>query len=255
MSNVEVIQGLSHWLTTPVGQYVLNWEQHHVDAAVTDLFGFHALQLGLPELQGLQANRMPHRWYASDMAHAGLDLTCDFDALPFANQSLDLVVLPHTLETALDPHHALSEVERVLMPEGRVVIVGFNPASLWGARQRWGRILRRLALGDGALFLPEQCDLIGPRRLRDWLRLLNLEVEGGCFGCYRPPFVREAWLNRCAWMESGGDRWWPMLGAVYLLVAVKRVRGMRLVGLAKQVRMKPRTAPSVVAHRQFDTDR
>ncbi len=250
MSNGEVIQGLSDWLATPVGQYVLNWEQHHVDAAVTDLFGFHALQFGMPELQGLRANRMPHRWYAGDVGHACLDLHCDSDELPFANQSLDLVVLPHTLEAAHDPHRALREVERVLMPEGRVVIVGFNPASLWGTRQRCGRMLRRLALGDGALFLPEHFDLIGPRRLRDWLRLLNLEVESGCFGCYRAPFVRETWLKPCAWMESAGDRWWPMLGAVYLLVAVKRVRGMRLVGLAKQVRLKPRTAPAVVVHRQ-----
>ncbi len=234
---------------TPLGQYVLSWEQRHVDAAVTDLFGFHALQWGLPELQGLQINRMPHRWYSNDMTHTSLDLRCDSDALPFANQSLDLVVLPHTLESAPNPHHALREVERVLMPEGRVVILGFNPASLWGVRQHWGRTLRRLACGPESSFFPEHFELIGQRRLRDWLHLLNLEVDGGGFGCYRPPFSRQTWLNRCAWMEAAGDRWWPVLGGVYLLVAVKRVRGMRLVGLAKQLRLRPRTVSSVVAQR------
>ncbi|WP_223717365.1 class I SAM-dependent methyltransferase, partial [Escherichia fergusonii] len=66
-------------------------------------------------------------------------LRCDFHALPFPANSLDLVVLPHALELASDPHETLREVERVLVPEGRVVILGFNPASLWGLWQRAGR--------------------------------------------------------------------------------------------------------------------
>jgi len=249
MSNGATILGLSPWLESPAGQYVLNWEQQQLDAAVADIFGFHALQIGLPELQGLRANRMPHRWQASDSPHAHIAVQCDFDALPFDSQSLDLVVLPHTLETSPDPHHALREVERVLMPEGRVVILGFNPNSLWGARQNFGRLRQRLALGSSPLFFPGSFELITQGRLRDWLHLLNLEVEGGCFGCYRPPINQGGWLEHFGWMESAGDRWWPMLGAVYLLVAVKRVRGLRLVGLAKRSRLKRKAASAVVAHR------
>ena len=67
-------------------------------------------------------------------------------------------------------------------------------------------------------------------RLRDWLRLLSFEVEGGSFGCYRPAFSSDKWLQRLQWMDRAGDRWWPIFGAVYFLVAVKRVRGMRLLG-------------------------
>ena len=74
-------------------------------------------------------------------------LYCDFDALPFPQHSVDLVVLPHSLELARDPHQTLREVERVLVPEGRVVIAGFNPASLWGMRQRAGRIKRGMGIG------------------------------------------------------------------------------------------------------------
>ena len=107
-----------------------------MDRVVSDVFGFHALQIGLPELDGLRANRMPHRWVALDAGHAPPDSTkraavfAHGDALPFPERSLDLVVLPHTLELARDPHRTLAEVERVLMPEGRLVILGFNPASL-----------------------------------------------------------------------------------------------------------------------------
>ncbi|MES2958607.1 MAG: methyltransferase domain-containing protein [Pseudomonadota bacterium] len=240
---------LEAWLDTPPGRYLLAWEQAQLDRVVVDLFGFHALQLGLPELEALRSNRMPHRWLASDSV-AGLravTLHCDADALPFPERSIDLVVLPHTLELARDPHVALAEVERVLVPEGRVVILGFNPASLWGLRQRCGRVRQRLG-GRSPLYLPRPGDFIGYWRLRDWLRLLSFEVEGGRFGGYRPPLASDGWLARYAWMDRIGDRWWPVLGAVYMLVAVKRVRGMRLVGLARRERVTAPAAPAVVAN-------
>lgn len=254
------------WLQTPPGRYLLSWEQERIDAHVADVFGFHALQLGLPEIDALHANRMPRRWLAlsagevaqpvpgvaadGDSARA-VALRCEFDALPFASQSLDLVVLPHTLELARDPHHTLREVERVLVPEGQVVITGLNPASLWGLRQAGGRVAQRLgARADGErLFLPRAGEFIGHRRLRDWLRLLGFEVEGGGFGCYRPALRSQAWLDRYAWMERAGERWWPVFGAVYLLRAVKRVRGMRLIGPARKKAPKPRAAPAVVSHK------
>jgi SAM-dependent methyltransferase len=251
----ESILELQHWLQTPPGHYLLAWEQPVFDAAVADAFGFHALQLGLPEVPTLRDNRMPHRWLATatlplmGSASAGAALHCDFEALPFPNASVDLVVLPHTLELATDPHRTLAEVERVLMPEGRVVILGFNAASLWGLRQRVGR-LRRMLGGKGPLFLPRPGDFIGYWRLRDWLRLLSFEVEGGRFGAYRPALGSPGWLERFAWMDRIGDRWWPVFGAVYMVVAVKRVRGMRLVGLAKRERVKAAKAPAVVANRQ-----
>ena len=83
------------------------------------------------------------------------------------------------------------------------------------------------------MFLPRAGEFLGYWRLRDWLRLLSFEVEGGRFGCFRPPCASQRWLERSAWMEGVGERWWPVFGAVYFLVAVKRVRGMRLVGLAR----------------------
>ncbi|MBK6863648.1 MAG: methyltransferase domain-containing protein [Ideonella sp.] len=261
MTKSRAIIGLADWLQTPAGRYLLDWEQRELDAAVADIFGFHALQLGLPDLDALRANRMPHRWVALDAdtpapavdtprAAAAL-LRCDFDALPLDSQSLDLVILPHTLELARDAHLALGEVERVLRPEGRVVIVGLNPASLWGLRQRLGRLRKRLLPRSARpLYLPSEGEFIAYRRLRDWLRLLSFEVEGGRFGCYRPPFTSAKWLSRIGWIERLGERWWPVFGAVYLLVAVKRVRGMRLVGLAHQQRLRPKAAPAVVAQRR-----
>ncbi|MFZ4651040.1 MAG: class I SAM-dependent methyltransferase [Rubrivivax sp.] len=270
MTRNESIIELGRWLQTPPGRYLLGWEQACLDEAVADAFGYHALQLGLAQLQGLRTNRMPHRWVGVDTLHvdAPLDfpvadpslsclppeqpvaLHCDFDALPFPNDSLDLVVLPHALELARDPHLTLAEVERVLVPEGRVLIVGLNPASLWGWRQAMGRSRERVGIGrQRDLFLPRSSELLGYRRVRDWLRLLSFEVEGARFGCWRPPLATEPWLERFAWMEPLGGRWWPVLGAVYFISAVKRVRGMRLVGLSRRTAPRPQPAPAVVANR------
>ena len=268
MAESSRIIGLTQWLRTPAGRYLLTWEQHHLDLAVADLFGFHALQVGLPELDALRANRMPHRWVAAETLpdepadadeatrapRAAIALQTDFDALPFDSQSLDLVVLPHTLEFAHDPHQTLREVERVLVPEGRVVIVGFNPTSLWGLRQRAGRLWRALGRKRD-LFLPSSGEFLGHRRLRDWLRLLSFEVEAGRFGCYRAPVVSEKWLARCEWMDHSGERWWPVFGAVYFVVAVKRVRGMRLVGLVREQRASAKAAAVLTTHRQRERER
>ena len=270
------IVDLQDWFQTPQGRYLLDWERAQMDRVVVDIFGYHALQLGLPALDALKANRMPHRWLASDacdnrvlqeanaanrvegttarahgqrLAGAAPDvqLACDFAALPFPSASLDLVVLPHTLEQHADPHATLREVERVLVPEGRVVICGMNPASLWGLRQRRARLYQRFGFGE--LFLPSEGDLIGYWRLRDWLRLLSFDVESGRFGCYRPAVMGEDWLERFQWMDRAGARWWPIFGAVYFLVAVKRVRGMRLIGPAWKAVPARANAPVSVANR------
>lgn len=258
---------------------MLAWEQRQFDLAVGDAFGYHALQLGLPELDALRANRMRHRWVASDTlqepdplradlpvpdlppgvvapadGHAALALRCDFEALPFPDQSIDLVLVPHALELARDPHHTLRDVERVLRPEGRVVITGFNPASLWGLRQRGGQLRRRAGFGaDVPTYLPGDAELIGYRRLRDWLRLLGFEVEAGHFGCWTAPLHSETWLQRTAALDRLGDRWWPVLGAAYMLQACKRVRGMRLVGRMRSESRAVRMAPAAVARLQLPT--
>jgi SAM-dependent methyltransferase len=230
----EQIISFVDWLQTPAGQYLLAWERAQLDSTVSDIFGYHALQLGLAQLDGLHTNRMSHRWLALDpVGRLGSSVTreptllTDYTALPFPSSCLDLVVLPHTLEFSADPHATLREVERVLVPEGRVVICGMNPTSLWGLKQSRGHLYQRL--GHSSLFLPKGGDFIGYWRLRDWLGLLSFEVERGEFGCYRPALRSDKWLQRFDWMDAVGARWWPIFGAAYFLVAVKRVRGMRLL--------------------------
>ena len=264
------------WTDSPPGRYVLEWEQAQLDRVVSDVFGYHALQLGLPQLDALRENRMPCRGLVLDAAsgsstpytfprgpmpgpahslggrHAPAGRStvwCDLLDLPFEAQSVDLIVMPHTLEFTSDPHRLLREAKRVLMPEGQLIILGFNSLSLWGARQSLGKV-------TGRPFVPAQHDLIAFTRLKDWIKLLGFDLERGRFGCYRPPLASDQWLARYAFMEAAGDRWWPIFGAAYMVTAIKRVRGMRLVGPLKVKKpvlaagLAPAATPNTRNHRK-----
>ena len=133
-----------------------------------------------------------------------------------------------------------------------MAIAGLNPASLWGLRQRAGHARQRMGLArDGALFLPRAGDFLGYWRLRDWLRLLEFELESISFGCYLPAVRGEGALARFRWMDRAGARWWPIFGAVYFVVAVKRTRGAKLVGATWRTAPKVVGAPASIANRAF----
>ncbi len=208
---------LSEWFDSTQGGYVLAREQAYFDRTVTDIFGYNALQLGLPEHDFLRSSRIPLRLCGADMDGAHVKL-CG-DELPFDSSSLDLVLLPHVLEFSEHPHQILREVERVLMPEGNLIISGFNPRSLWGLRRITGR----------KKDYPWSGNFIALSRLKDWLALLGFEVAGARFAAYAPPFHQARWMDRFSFMEAAGDRWWAVSGGVYFLHAIKRVHGMRLI--------------------------
>ncbi len=217
MSPSESFPGLHAWLDTPLGRYVMAWEEACIDARVADIFGYNAVQLGLPEADFLRANRMPLRFRAG----AGeVQLETDLEALPFAANSLDLVVLPHVLEFASHPHQVLREVERVLVADGHVIIAGFSPLSLFGLR-------RTVARECGAY--PWHGQYLSPRRLKDWLALLSFEIGSQSSGCFIPPVEQQKWIDRLALLDRPGPRWWPIGGGVYVIHAIKRVQGMRLI--------------------------
>ena len=214
---------LHEWFASALGQYLLGKEQAYLDDVTPDIFGFHALQLGLPGMDLLRESRIAHR--LSVALEHGAQLHAKFHELPIATQSIDLALLPHVLEFADDPHAVLREIDRVMMPEGRLVLLGFNPWSLWGLRS---------AMGNSRHELPWTGRFVSLLRVKDWLALLGFDVSAGRLIGYVPPFDNDRWRRRFAFMEPAGDRWWAIGGAVYMLQAVKRMRGMRLIQPAWQ---------------------
>lgn len=214
----RIRQALRHWYTTPVGQLLLQQERERLDEILPTLFGYHIVQVG--SLLGdelLTASRIPHRILIDpDRGGEGVPpgLYAYPDALPIAADSVDVVLLPHTLEFERDPHQILREVDRILIPEGYVVISGFNPWSLWG-----GWRLVRGRRGD----LPWCGDFLSLSRVKDWMALLGFDVVQVRHHFFRPPLKSRTVMQRLKFMERLGQRLWPGLSGAYLLVAQKRV--------------------------------
>ena len=229
---------IADWLETPLGQYLLRRELAWYETAISDIFGFHALQIGLPSYDFLAGSRITakHLLDLDEPAHVYADPAY----LPFPENSIDLIVLPHVLEFSDNPHPILREAYRVLRPEGQVVLSGFNPFSLWGIKRYFGREQTQ----------PWNGNFVGLYRMKDWLSLLGFEVVGGKLDCYVPACATEKWLSRFAFFEKAGDRWWPIAGGVYFLQAVKRMAGLRVITPAWQQRAKRKKAFAAVARRE-----
>jgi len=239
---------LQTWFHTPLGAYLLASEQRYFDREVVDVFGFNAFQLGLCCFDFLRANRMPSHYRIGGCgkereAPGEARLQADFRALPVLSNSADLVVLPHVLEFSDNPHQVLREVSRILVPEGHVIVSGFNPWSLWGARQ---------VLDRGRGEQPWCSPFINLPRLKDWMALLGIEIAGGRMCCYVPPVTNEQWLARLSFLEAAGDRWWPFAGGVYFLHGVKRVQGMRVITPQWKTKLSKRKSLAPVPHRVQD---
>lgn len=217
-------QGLYHrlmndiaatWFTTPLGARLLAAETRLASTLLVDAFGHDGVQLGLwggphafaPSLQTRHFVRVACREVE---AKASL-IRAQPERLPFASDSVDVVLLPHVLEFATSPHAVLREAERVLLGEGRLLIFGFNPRSLFGLRRRLGR-----------REFPWQGRFIGERRLRDWLKLLGLDVVAAHRYGFWPPLQHAGVLDGLRGLERIGPRYLPFIAGAYALLAHKR---------------------------------
>ncbi len=207
----------AEWVSDSSGEYLRQREQAYFDRMVADMFGYNAAQIGLPQLDLLRASRISRHCHV-DMSPAG-EVQADPLHLPFPSQSLDLLVLPHALEFSVFPHQLLREAERVLIPEGNLLLSGFNPYSLWGVYHRYKQWRGQF---------PWHGDFVAAGRLRDWLALLSCEVASQMSCCYVPPVVPQRWMSWFERLEVIGEHGWP-LGGVYFVHAIKRVQGVRLI--------------------------
>jgi SAM-dependent methyltransferase len=214
-------RALTGWYENEPGKTLAAVEQEQIGGVLANLFGYHLLQLGNTIPCDLLSNsRIRHRMVMlrpgvnpPAVADTGV-FTGEPDQMPIGNDAIDVVLTPHVLEYAASPHEVLREVERILIPEGHVVIVGFNPWSLWG--------LMRLLTGWNKR-VPWCGRFYSSARIRDWLALLGFETIFNRTFFFRPPFNHAGLLQRLEFLERAGGSWWPRLGGVYIVVAKKRV--------------------------------
>lgn len=240
---------LKHWRDEIPGSLLVEREAAVLESWLTAVFGYRLVQIGNVPWPGgdpLEVSPIRHKIrIGSDPQASGHAAIADPGQLPLASDSIDLVVLPHTLDFCADPRRLLREVERILIAGGRLITVNFNPWSLWGLR---GLLTRPF----GREKLPWTGNFVGYVRLSDWLSLLGLEIERTEVMMFRPPSRTEAIMRRSEFLERLGRRFWPMLAGVYLVQAVKRVQPLtpirpnwqRLRRLSSQV-LEPTTRGEV----------
>jgi SAM-dependent methyltransferase len=214
MADKQCYEDLRGWYSELLGREVWEAEYAQIERVIANLFGYHILQLGAVGQRALlDGSRILHR-VVVDFGHNRAHLYALPEALPILTDSIDVIVLPHTLEFGDDPHEILREADRSLIPEGHLIVLGFNPWSLWGLR-------RLLSPGDGRA--PWCGRFLGLSRLKDWLGLLGFDTVYVKTFFFRPPLRSRALLNRLQVMETIGGRGWPLPAGLYLLLAKKRV--------------------------------
>ncbi len=210
---------LQAWHATPLGCALSQATLEHVTRLIPGVYYPTAVQLGMHHLDLFAG---VDRGLAVQIADASQefdspDVIAACEALPFGARSVNLLILAYLLDFAQEPHRALREACDVLVPEGCLVVCGFNRWSLWG--------LRRL-LTPHPRPVPWQGTFLSPGRVQDWIRLLGLELLCATMAFYRPPVSTTAVLSRLQFVEKVGDRWWPMLAGAYILVARKKQLGL-----------------------------
>ena len=207
---------LSAWWQESLGRALLAAESELLGEALEDVFGWELLQIGAwgGARELLACSRTRHKTIvAAPGLHAGVDILGRPSQLPIASDSTDAVLLPHTLEFAADPYAIVREVDRVLVGEGNLLVLGFRPWSLWGMRARWSR----------SGFPPGMRRVLGERLLREWLVLLGFEVVAARRYLYLSP-----WSRGLAGGEGTGRMLrpgltYPLPAGAFLLKARKRV--------------------------------
>lgn len=221
-AKIERQRQVYRWFEQDLGRSIQALEVDRLRPVLAGLFAVRAAQIGcIGSFDLMNSCSAPSRYLVDVDTSLSTDIqpVCALpEHLPFDSRSIDLALLPHTLDFSDDPHQVLREIERVLVPEGHVVILGFNPVSLWGLRRLFTRKRNRS--------VPWNANFIGLRRIKDWLSLIHFEVTAGSMLYYRPPIDKPSLQHRLFMLDKMGDRWWPMAAAAYLLVAKKRVVGM-----------------------------
>lgn len=216
-STTDMVQ----WFSTSLGEAILAQEQQLLQYELEDLFGYHLVQMGIaPALDLTRGSRIGHRigvCAIKDLEPSQSALFSDYHQLPFASESVDLVLLHHLLEYSAAPHQLLREVSRVLIPHGHVVIVGFNP---WSGLGLWRWVARLFSRRPLWRHRPLRLG-----RLLDWMQLVDLEPVTVQRGFYRPPVSSPGLLRSLQWLERWGKTLRCPGGGIYLVVARKEVGG------------------------------
>ena len=209
---------IEDWYQSETGDYLRNELESRLSPILATSFGYYSLQLGCTSLAGQlqKACRVKHQ-FTLDAVPEAAQIQASPAMLPIASDSVDLVILMHHLSNSSEPHAVLREVFRILIPEGKLVIVDFNPVSLWGLRH---------GLQSWLEHVPFKGHFYTAKRIDDWMQLLGFDQHQHYRVGYQPPIQKPGLLRHLSWLEKGMRRWLPLFGTLNLMVYSKSISPM-----------------------------
>ncbi len=244
--SVKARHTLRSWYETALGQALFESEKRQLEALLPNVFGYHLLQVGEHHPSSYLGSSPIRHQIISDVCPVSAEHDCQLSIqlnahnLAIASDSIDAVILPHTLDVDMNPQQVLREADRVLVPEGRAIILGFNPWSSWGVRR-----LANLYHGQS----PYSLRFISLMRIKDWLTLLGFEIEMVKTLFYQLPVSNPVLLNKLGFLDPLGAKLWPAFGSVYLIVARKQVSTLTPIRPRWFLRRRSRVAPGFIETR------
>jgi SAM-dependent methyltransferase len=220
-SSQQALESIQSWFTSDLGRYVLETELAMLEQLLPALFGYHLAQFSVQSRVLHDASPIQNKFIINlNTTKAGL--VSNPTQLPFANDSIDVALLHHLLDFAESPQKILRELARATLPMGHIVIVGFNPMSLWGGWRTIVRSTRRKGMA------PWNGAFIRPGRLVDWLNLLDFKIDRAQYSIYRPPVSQ--YLGEVNGYSDGVSRTLNLpIGSVYVIVARKHIGAFRSI--------------------------
>lgn len=203
------------WYMSETGQYLLGEIDAKLSPLLTTTFGYYSLQVGCAGLaERLQKNcRVKHQFTLGEPDLAA-QVRANPSMLPIASDSVDLVILMHHLSNSSEPHGILREAFRILIPEGKLIIIDFNPNSLWGLRHFFQSWLEHV---------PFKGHFFTAKRVDDWMRLLGFDQNRLYRVGYLPPLQKPSVNRHLGWLEKGMRNWFTRFGAINLMVYSKSI--------------------------------
>ncbi|MBI3419967.1 MAG: methyltransferase domain-containing protein, partial [Proteobacteria bacterium] len=144
--------------------------------------------------------------------------------LPLAENSIDRILLVHTLENTQHLKALLEESWRVLAGSGRMVVVVPHRGGFWNMSSK-------IPFGSGFSF--------SHGHIRRLLADNRFQVERHARALFVPPFLYRLLGPSAEWIERNGARFLPALAGVLLVEVSKQV-------YAKPSMQKVRTAKPVL---------
>jgi SAM-dependent methyltransferase len=216
--SLRALQHWNQWLSQHfLGQHLLKTEGQLLGQLLDRHYGKHVALIGVPnQYELLKVTHVPVHTLVSPLTpHGPLCgfIEGEFQELPLLTGSMDLVILPHSLEFIDNPRQLLSEACRIIKPEGLIVICGFNPYSLWGLKRFFKKHPSNHWHGNS----------IRPTLVKNWLDLADFAMEKHLSALFAPPVYHQKLYDKLQFLEKVGNICFPQMGGIYIIISRAKV--------------------------------